>query len=170
MYIEKGWQNGMNVLPNYPLWAALSAIILAQLIKIPLYYLPNRTWNFSLVLSTGGMPSSHSAAVTALATAVFIEHGPTSTYFAIAVVLSLIVMFDAAGIRRHAGEHAVVLNRLIDEMNQLVKEMKNWSGQTDQVRRKKLKELLGHQPIEVLIGAVLGIGMALLLGWVWEKI
>ena len=108
----------MSVLPNYPLWAALCAIIVAQLIKVPLYYLPNRTWNFKLFLSTGGMPSSHSAAVTALATAVLLEHGPNSSYFAIAVVFALIVMFDAAGIRRHAGEQAVVLNRLIDDMNQ----------------------------------------------------
>lgn len=160
----------MSVLPNYPLWAALCAIIVAQLIKVPLYYLPNRTWNFKLFLSTGGMPSSHSAAVTALATAVLLEHGPNSSYFAIAVVFALIVMFDAAGIRRHAGEQAVVLNRLIDDMNQLVKEMKNWSGQTEQVKRKKLKELLGHQPIEVLVGAIFGIGMALLIGWAWEKI
>ncbi len=160
----------MSVLPNYPLWAALCAIIVAQLIKVPLYYLPNRTWNFRLFLSTGGMPSSHSAAVTALATAVLLEHGPNSSYFAIAVVFALIVMFDAAGIRRHAGEQAVVLNRLIDDMNQLVKEMKNWSGQTEQVKRKKLKELLGHQPIEVLVGAIFGIGMALLIGWAWEKI
>lgn len=160
----------MDVFPNYPLLAALCAIILAQLIKVPLYYLPNKTWNFSLALSTGGMPSSHSAAVTALATAVFVEHGPDSTLFAIAAVLALIVMFDAAGIRRHAGEQAVVINLLIEEMNQLVKEMKNWSGQTETARRKKLKELLGHQPIEVFAGALFGMGTALLLAVFLDRV
>lgn len=160
----------MDFFSNYPLIAALCAIALAQLIKVPLFYLLNKTWNFSLALSTGGMPSSHSAAVTALATAVFIEHGPDSTLFAISAVLALIVMFDAAGIRRHAGEQAVVINLLIEEMNQLVKEMKNWSGQTESAKRKKLKELLGHQPIEVFVGAIFGLTTALLLAVIMDHI
>ncbi|EGL84233.1 acid phosphatase/vanadium-dependent haloperoxidase related protein [Caldalkalibacillus thermarum TA2.A1] len=160
----------MEIFSNYPFWAAITAIALAQLIKVPLYYIPNRTLNWGLIFSTGGMPSSHSAAVTSLSTAVAIEHGLESTLFAISAVLALIVMFDAAGVRRHAGEQAVVLNRLVEDVNQLIEEMKNWNMQTKQVKRKKLKELLGHQPIEVLMGGLFGIGVAFLCLFIWDML
>ncbi len=153
---------------NIPLLTALAAIGLAQLIKIPLYYIPNKSWNWSLMFSTGGMPSSHSAAMTALATSIGLEYGLHSPLFAIAVVFGMIVMFDAAGVRRHAGEQAVVLNRLVEDVNLLVKEMKNWKGQTEQGKRNKLKELLGHQPIEVMVGAVFGIVFAFVVHYVLD--
>lgn len=155
----------MELFFNIPLFTALTAIALAQFIKIPLYYFPNKKWEWQLIFSTGGMPSSHSAAVTSLATATGIEQGLDSTYFAIAAVLAIIVMFDAAGVRRHAGEQAVVLNNLVQDFNRMVEQMKDWKGQTEQVKRNQLKELLGHQPVEVLIGCLFGICIAFLINY-----
>ncbi len=145
----------MTVLTNFPLIAAFASIIIAQVIKVPLYYFSNRKWNVGLCFSTGGMPSSHSAAVASLTTAIGIDSGAGSPMFAISVIFSVIIMFDAAGIRRHAGEQAVFLNRLIEEFHYLFKEM--LSNQAN----IKLKELLGHRPSEVIFGALLGIAVSL---------
>ncbi|MFY0544743.1 divergent PAP2 family protein [Brevibacillus sp. H7] len=152
-----------DIFDNFPLWAALLAIGIAQFIKIPLHFIATRTWQWSLLFSTGGMPSSHSSAVTALSTAVGIREGFTSSTFAIAAIIGVIVMFDAAGVRRHAGMQAVVLNKLVDEFNHLLEGMKTFKVKQSQEKAKKLKELLGHQPIEVLIGGWLGVMVALLL-------
>ncbi|MBO8163407.1 MAG: divergent PAP2 family protein [Brevibacillus sp.] len=152
-----------GIMENYPLWAALVAISLAQFIKIPLHFLAARTWQWSLLFSTGGMPSSHSSAVTALSTAVGIREGFASSAFAISAIIGIIVMFDAAGVRRHAGMQAVVLNKLVDEFNHLIEGMKTFKVRPRQEKAKKLKELLGHQPIEVFMGGWLGIMIALLV-------
>jgi acid phosphatase family membrane protein YuiD len=148
---------------NFPLWAALVAIAVAQFIKIPLHYIATRTWQWSLLFSTGGMPSSHSSAVSALSTAVGIREGFGTSAFAISAIIGIIVMFDAAGVRRHAGMQAVVLNKLVDEFNHLIEGMKTFKARPSQEKAKKLKELLGHQPIEVLIGGWMGIMVAILL-------
>ncbi|MCJ8013626.1 divergent PAP2 family protein [Paenibacillus sp. KQZ6P-2] len=147
----------MDIFINYPLIAALTSILLAQFIKVPLHFVKNRSWNFGLAFSTGGMPSSHSAAVTSLSTAVGIYSGISSVPFAIAVLFSAIIMFDAAGVRRYAGEHAVILNRFIEEFQHLFQE------QPGNQKIKVLKELLGHRPIEVIVGGILGIGISLVL-------
>jgi acid phosphatase family membrane protein YuiD len=152
-----------SLFDNFPLWAALIAIGIAQFIKIPLHFLATRTWQWSLLFSTGGMPSSHSSAVTALSTAVGIQEGFGTSAFAISAIIGIIVMFDAAGVRRHAGMQAVVLNKLVDEFNHLLEGMKTFKVRHNQEKAKKLKELLGHQPIEVLIGGWMGIMVALLL-------
>ncbi|USG66856.1 divergent PAP2 family protein [Brevibacillus ruminantium] len=149
------------IFDNFPLWAALIAIGIAQFVKIPLTYFATRSWQWSLMFSTGGMPSSHSSAVTALSTAVGIREGFTSSMFAISAIIGVIVMFDAAGVRRHAGMQAVVLNKLVDEFNHLLEGMKTFRVRPNEAKAKKLKELLGHQPIEVLIGGWLGIMIAL---------
>ncbi|WP_126428415.1 divergent PAP2 family protein [Brevibacillus marinus] len=151
------------IFENYPLWAALTAIIFAQFVKIPLHFLASKTWQWSLLFSTGGMPSSHSSAVTALSTAVGIREGFASSAFAISAIIGMIVMFDAAGVRRHAGMQAEVLNRLVDEFNHLLERMKMLKDRPRQEKAKKLKELLGHQPIEVFMGGTLGIVIALLV-------
>ncbi|MBB6734469.1 divergent PAP2 family protein [Cohnella zeiphila] len=142
----------MAILHNFPLISALCAIIAAQIIKVPIYLVTHRTWNVGLGFSTGGMPSSHSAAVTSLATAIGLKSGFDSNGFAIAAVVSAITMFDAAGIRRHAGMHASILN-------QLPKAFPNhfFDGNF------KLKELLGHRPSEVFAGAFFGIFISLFL-------
>jgi len=137
-----------EVLYNFPLIAALLSIILAQLIKVPIYLITTRTWNVKLGFSTGGMPSSHSAAVCSLAAAIGLEEGLSSASFAIAVIVSAITMYDAAGIRRHAGIHASLINRLMTTAS---------SGRKGEEPPKALKELLGHRPVEVVVGALFGI-------------
>ncbi|OIJ20936.1 hypothetical protein BKP45_07690 [Anaerobacillus alkalidiazotrophicus] len=151
----------MDLFTNFPLWAALIAIGFAQFIKVPLQYIATKKFDWSLLTSTGGMPSSHSAAVTALSTAIAIEEGLGSPFFAISAIFGVIVMFDASGVRRHAGEQATVLNRLVDDFNKLVKEVKTWPEKEEQEKRKELKELLGHQPIEVFFGGLTGILLTL---------
>lgn len=151
----------MEIFTNFPLWAALFAIGFAQFIKVPLQYIATRKIDWSLLTSTGGMPSSHSGAVTALSTAIALEEGLGSPLFAISAIFGIIVMFDATGVRRHAGEQATVLNRLVTDFNKLVDEVKSWPEKAETDKRKELKELLGHQPIEVFFGGLLGIMLTL---------
>ncbi|MGJ9386030.1 hypothetical protein CR203_20410 [Salipaludibacillus neizhouensis] len=151
----------MEILTNFPLWIALFTIVFAQFIKIPLQFIASRKFDWTLFTSTGGMPSSHSGAVTALSTAIALEYGLDSTFFALSAIFGIIVMFDATGVRRHAGEQATVVNRLVTDYNKIVLEMKNWPEKKEQEKRKELKELLGHQPIEVFFGGLLGIIIAL---------
>lgn len=153
----------MELLTNFPLWAALIAIGFAQFIKVPLQYIATRRFDWSLLTSTGGMPSSHSGAVTALSTAIALEEGLGSPYFAISAIFGIIVMFDASGVRRHAGEQATVLNRLVDDFNKLVIEVKSWPEKEAKEKQKELKELLGHQPIEVIFGGLTGVLLTLFL-------
>lgn len=153
----------MTLLSNYPLIAAFASIIIAQFVKVPLYYITHRTWNSDLAFSSGSMPSSHSAAVASLSTAVGFVNGVASTSFAISVVVSSIIMFDAAGVRRHAGKQAVVLNRLMGEFNDFVREMRSMQKNPSQEQREALKELLGHRPIEVFVGAIVGICISIVL-------
>ena len=117
-------------------------------------YYRTRRWNLRRFVETGGMPSSHAASVAALSTAVGIESGFRSTVFGATLFFSLIVMYDAAGLRRAAGRQAAVLNRLIDEHFKHPEE-----------GAQKLMELLGHTPLEVLVGALIGTASALL--WYW---
>lgn len=153
----------MELFLNFPLWISLFAIFFAQFVKVPIQFIATRKIDWSLLTSTGGMPSSHSAAVTALATGIGIEEGFGSTIFALAAIFSIIVMFDATGVRRHAGEQATVLNRLVTDFNKLVVEAREWPKKEEQEKRKELKELLGHQPIEVFFGGLTGIILALVV-------
>jgi uncharacterized protein len=153
----------MDLLTNFPLWSAFAAIIFAQVVKVPIEFLATRKLEWGLVFSTGGMPSSHSAAVTALTTAIGLSEGVGSPYFAISTIFAVIVMFDATGVRRHAGEQATVLNKLVADFNRFVTEAKMWPEQAQKEKEKKLKELLGHQPIEVFFGALTGIAISCLI-------
>lgn len=112
-------------------------------------------WNLRRFVETGGMPSSHSASVAALSTAVGLQEGFTSALFGVTLYFSLIVMYDAAGLRRAAGKQAAVLNRLIAG---------HFRDAHDDTTR--LIELLGHTPFEVLIGGFIGVFSALL----WNRI
>ncbi|WP_071460553.1 divergent PAP2 family protein [Bacillus massilinigeriensis] len=147
----------MELLSNFPLWASLAAIFFAQFVKVPITFVATRKWNWSLLTSTGGMPSSHSAAVTALSTGIALESGLDSNLFALAAIFSVITMFDATGVRRQAGEQATVLNQLVSDFNRFVEEAKNWPNKPETEKRKELKELLGHKPIEVFFGGLTGI-------------
>lgn len=151
----------MEIFTNFPLLAALSAIIFAQVIKIPISFLGTKMMDPGLAFSTGGMPSSHSAAVTALATGVGLQEGFDSNLFAIASVLAIIVMFDATGVRRQAGEQAIMLNRLVKDFSHFVEEAKVWNKKAQFEKREELKELLGHQPIEVFFGGLTGVLLTL---------
>ncbi|MBA4536021.1 divergent PAP2 family protein [Bacillus aquiflavi] len=153
----------MELFTNFPLWASLTAIFFAQFVKVPIHFLTARKVDWKLLFSTGGMPSSHSAAVTALVTGVALEEGLNSTIFAVSTVFAIIVMFDATGVRRHAGEQATVLNRLVADFNKFVEEAKIWQQKPAQEKRRELKKLLGHQPIEVFFGGLSGILLTLLL-------
>ena len=153
----------MDLFLNFPLWAALAAIVFAQVIKIPIRLIITKEFKPSLAFSTGGMPSSHSAAVTALTTGVGLVDGATSTTFAVACVFSIIIMFDASGVRRQAGEQAVLINQLMKDFNNFVEVTRGWNKKAEHEKQKELKELLGHQPIEVFFGGALGIGIAYLI-------
>ena len=153
----------MELLLNFPLIAALTSIIFAQVIKVPITLVVAKEFKPGLAFSTGGMPSSHSAAVASLTTAIGILEGVTSIPFAIAFVFGVIVMFDASGVRRQAGQQAVVLNQLIKDFQYFMEGAKDWKDKEEYEKRQELKELLGHQPIEVFFGGLTGVGIALLL-------
>ncbi|ADM39155.1 divergent PAP2 family protein [Bacillus spizizenii] len=155
----------MELLTNFPLLSSLAAIIFAQVIKVPIQFIVSRKLDWSLVTSTGGMPSSHSAAVTALSTGVALDHGLGSSLFAVSAIFAVITMFDATGVRRHAGEQATVLNKLVIDFNRLVNEAKDFPKAEDKEKQKKLKELLGHQPIEVFFGGLTGVLLTLILAY-----
>ncbi|MDD3839189.1 MAG: divergent PAP2 family protein [Clostridia bacterium] len=135
-----------QIASNKALGISILAWFIAQTSKVLITLIMTRKFNFELFVSTGGMPSSHSAFVTALAVAVGKEYGWDSYLFAISVVFSMIVMYDAAGIRRAAGKQAKILNSIVKEIqiNRVLNE-------------EKLKELLGHTPFEVIGGAAVGI-------------
>ncbi|CQR48224.1 Divergent PAP2 family protein [Paraliobacillus sp. PM-2] len=151
----------MSLFENFPLWAALISIVFAQIIKIPIHLIAMKEFKPGLAFSTGGMPSSHSAAVTAVTTGIGIEHGVGSGLFAVSCVFSIIIMFDATGIRRQAGEQAIILNMLVKDFTYFIEEAKVWSKKEEYQKKEELKELLGHQPIEVFFGGLTGIFLAL---------
>lgn len=151
----------MELLANKPLLLALACILIAQLLKVPIHYALTRKLDFSLLNSTGGMPSSHSAAVCALATAIGFEYGLASPIFAIAAMFSVIVMYDATHVRYEAGQHAASINELYKEMTQLFEHIRTTSAeQRDAVIREDLKTLLGHKKSEVYAGCATGIIIA----------
>lgn len=138
---------------NYLLVCAFIGWFAAQFIKCTRYVIKNRKFDFAVLMSSGGMPSSHSATVCALVTASAKIDGTNSVMFALAFILAFIVMYDAAGVRRAAGEQAKVLNRLAKELS---------DGDTRYLD-KNLKELIGHTPFQVIMGALLGIILTLLI-------
>ena len=150
----------MMLLENTPLVVALCAIIFAQILKVPIYFLVMKKWDFSLLTSTGGMPSSHSAAVASLATAVGFETSLDSPVFAVAVMFALIVMYDASGVRLEAGKHATLLNELRQDFDLLTKNIAEWPKLDAEEKHQELKTLLGHKHSEVVIGALAGITLA----------
>ena len=133
-------------LTNRHMLTALVALILAQILKTFFEYWRTNSWQKALLFSTGGMPSSHSSLATSLAVSIGLYEGFDTTLFAVSAVLALVVMHDAQGIRRAAGQQAEAINFLFSKLE----------GQGIKLD-KKLKELLGHRPIEVMAGAILGL-------------
>ena len=130
--------------------ASIGATLSAQLFKIVWYTLSHGKLNFRIFFHTGGMPSSHSACMTAMATSVGLIDGFSSTSFAVGFALALVVMYDAAGVRRAAGRMAGILNKMTEDFYQHHPDM----------IPERLRELLGHTPTEVLVGAFWGCALA----------
>jgi acid phosphatase family membrane protein YuiD len=153
----------MDILSNIPLIAALFGIIFAQFIKIPITFLVTGKLDWKLFTSTGGMPSSHSAAVTALSTAVAFENGLGSSLFAVSAIFAIIVMFDATGVRFQAGQQAVIINKMRTDFQTFVNQSKGWTQKKNEQKIEELKTLLGHKPSEVFMGAITGIVISILI-------
>jgi len=143
---------------NPVLISAMLAWMIAQSLKLPLDYMISRRWNWALLFSAGGMPSSHSALATSTALASGLFAGFDSPVFGLAVSVAMVVIYDAAGIRRQAGIHARKINLLVNEL---------FSGQP--INEDQLKEVLGHTPLEVIGGIILGVGISLLTWFFWAK-
>ena len=142
-----------EILSNRILWIGVLSWFAAQFLKIVFTAILEKRWDFSrLFFGLGGMPSSHASVVCGLATSVGIARGFYSVEFAMCTMLAFIVMTDAAGVRRSAGKQAAVLNRIVQDLV----EAGEWPT------TEKLKEMLGHTPFQVIIGALLGILIALL--------
>jgi len=132
------------------LFTGLSGAFIAQVLKFLLHFVVKKKVDFKQFTTTGGMPSSHSAGVVGIATSVGIISGFSSIIFAVAMGYALVVMYDAAGLRRASGKMAACLNKIMDDFYK--HEVQSVGG--------KLKELLGHTPIEVFAGALLAVGYA----------
>ena len=143
-----------SLIHNNVLIAAILSWIIGQFLKAPLDYVLNKRWNWGIILSPGGMPSSHSALVTSVTLAIGLQEGFASPLFALAFAISMIVIYDAAGVRRQAGIHA-------ERINEMMKSLFEGTG----IPEKELKEVLGHTPFEVITGVILGIVISVVLYW-----
>ena len=144
-YLATGW------LFNPTIWSAVCAWFLAQGTKMLCFYVRTRKLNFGYLVSTGGMPSAHSCMASALATSVALRVGTADPLFAVTTAFALVVMFDAQSVRRAAGMQARILNQILDDL----KERRFSVG--------KLEELLGHTPLEVAMGMLMGIFTAIIV-------
>jgi acid phosphatase family membrane protein YuiD len=148
--------NFLAILENKVLIAGLSGWLIAQILKIPMEYLRSRRWLWTMVFAAGGMPSSHSALMVAATLAVGLYYGFDNPLFALGVAITMIVTYDAAGVRRQAGMHAERINVLFDEL--LHGHL--WS-------EEDLREVLGHTPLEVAGGILLGLIVATVQWLIW---
>ena len=135
---------------NKILMTTLSAWLIAQTIKVVIGVFRMKKFDFRLFIGSGGMPSAHAAGASCLATSIGLECGFDSVYFALAFAFAIVVMFDAQGVRRSTGKQASILNKVMDDIY--------WQGKIQEMR---LRELIGHTPVEVIIGSFLGIAIAL---------
>lgn len=141
-----------QVFDNNILLTSILAWLIAQILKVPLTIVFMGRLDIKRFIEAGGMPSAHSALAVSLATSVGRIEGFDSAIFALSVMIALVVMYDAAGVRRASGKHAAVLNEMLEQIYA-------HKG----IEPEKLKELIGHTPVEVIAGALLGIVVSLLL-------
>ena len=130
------------------------ALIISQTLKVIISLFTDKRLNFRKFLDTGSMPSSHTASVVSLTTAIGIFEGLNSTLFALSTVFAIVVMYDASGVRRAAGKQATVLNKIVENIRKK-------EGHT--ILEENLRELIGHTPLEVIVGAVLGAAVAYIM-------
>jgi len=140
------------ILTHRIFWVCLGAWLIASFIKMILYYFEHRRVNFRLLINTGHMPSSHSAFVSCLATVIGLEAGWGSPVFMLSLGVAILIMNDAQGVRRAAGHQAAILNRIVDDMYE-----------KKPFKPERLKEFLGHTPIQVVAGASLGVAWGMLM-------
>lgn len=145
-------QDFSRILDNHVLIVALIACLTAQVLKVIFEFARHGKVSFRTLVETGGMPSAHSALVTALAVGVGQSAGWESSAFAVALIFAIIVMYDAAGVRQAAGKQARILNQIVDELFR----------QDTRFTEERLKELLGHTPFQVVAGCALGLA----IGWI----
>lgn len=143
-----------SLISNKILVCAVAGWCIAQILKTLIHLFFTKKFVAERLVGSGGMPSSHSATVCSLATAACMEYGPQSFQFAISIILAIIVMYDAMGVRRETGIQA----RVINEMMAVFADMGS-----DMSPQDKLKEFVGHTPLQVLIGALLGVIIALIV-------
>ena len=141
---------------NQVLIPALTAWGLAQLIKVPLNYVLTREWDWALLLRVGGMPSSHSALISSTAHSIGLNTGFDTPLYALAVVIAMVVIYDATGIRRQAGKHAEIINAMVRDLTM-----------GHPLKQEQLREVLGHTPLEALGGLVFGLLVAQVVWMVW---
>jgi acid phosphatase family membrane protein YuiD len=141
-------------LANRLLVAALSAWLIAQVGKAVLYTIIHKKWSFERLFGSGGMPSSHAATVCALALAAFIYYGVGSFEFAVTAILAAVVLHDARGVRLQTGRQAAILNHILQNLVE---------GESNPFADIKLDELIGHTPLQVFIGSLIGIGTAIVV-------
>ena len=142
-----------DILRNKILMTTISGWLIAQTIKVILGVVREKKFDFRWFIGTGGMPSSHVTGATCLAVTIGLDYGFSSAYFALAAAFALVVMFDAQGVRRAAGRQARILNKITQDIY--------WQGRINEGR---LRELVGHTPVEVIAGFLLGIVIALIAG------
>jgi acid phosphatase family membrane protein YuiD len=145
------------IFQNHVLWTSMAAWVLAQVLKIPLDFLQTHRWNWAVFFAAGGMPSSHSALVTSAAMAVGLHDGFDTPLFGLAVAAAMVIVYDAAGVRRQAGMHAQKINVLVNELLQ-----------GHPISQQELREVLGHTPLEALGGVLLGLVLAIGLWLLWH--
>lgn len=148
------WDFAKEVFSNNAFIAAILGVVISQILKIVYYFFKERKINLRYLASSGGFPSSHAATVTALTLTIGLQEGFSSNFFIISIIFSCIVMYDAAGVRQAAGDQAKLLNKII---NKLLPEEK--------INEENLKELIGHKPLEVLAGAIIGFFTAILVNF-----
>ncbi len=141
----------IQAINNKIFMTTLSAWLIAQTIKVTIGVMREKRFDFRWFVGTGGMPSSHAAGAGCLANAIGLQYGFDSVYFALAASFAIVVMFDAQGVRRAAGRQAHILNKITEDIY--------WRGR---INEHRLRELVGHTPIEVIAGALLGIIIAFL--------
>ncbi|MCB0117994.1 MAG: divergent PAP2 family protein [Anaerolineales bacterium] len=149
--------NLAGLLVNKVLIAVLAAWLLAQALKIPSEYLRSRRWMWAMFFAAGGMPSSHTALMVSGTLAVGLYEGFDNPIFGIAVAITMIIAHDAAGVRRQAGKHAERINVLFEELLQ---------GHV--LSEEELKEVIGHTPLEVVGGIILGLLVAIVQWLIWK--
>ncbi|MCX6069051.1 MAG: divergent PAP2 family protein [Chloroflexi bacterium] len=140
-----------EIFNNHALMTAVVAWLLAQILKPPLEYLRRGVWNWGYLFSAGGMPSSHSSLMVGVTMGIGLHEGFNSAIFALAIAMTMIVIYDAAGVRREAGRHAEKINILFNEL---------LAGHP--ISDKQLREVLGHTPMEVVGGIFLGLVVGIL--------